>query len=237
MSGETYLRKWPDDLRPWRRPATAVGPAPPDCPDRGDLWWSTRDHQLYVWTGREWVAASCCDGDGDDIRAVVSVGGRPPEQPQPGRLWWSTGDLQLYVWCGEWIAAACCAGEGGGQGEPGPPGPQGPPGLTGPAGPPGSTGPQGPAGPQGPQGPQGDPGSGLAFVGVVPTVADLPASATNGEMYLVTANDHLYVWVDTTWVDTGSSPGGGIPEAPADGHIYGRYNNSWLALMDDGVYA
>lgn len=36
-----------------------VGPLPP-TPGQGQLWWNTNDGQLYVWTGSQWVAASCC---------------------------------------------------------------------------------------------------------------------------------------------------------------------------------
>lgn len=91
-----------------------------------------------------------------------------------------------------------------------------------------------------PAGAQGTPGSGLSFVGVVATTAQLPVPGVQGEMYLVTANEHLYVWVSTPspgqWVDTGASPGGGIPEAPTDGQVYGRSGSSWISIIDDGVF-
>ena len=52
-------------------------------------------------------------------------------------------------------------------------------------------------------GPKGDPGSGVHVTGSVPTAADLPAGATEGDAYIVTANGHLHVWDGSAWVDTG----------------------------------
>lgn len=40
-----------------------VGPVAPSAPGKGQLWWDTNDGQLYVWTGSQWVAASCCDDE------------------------------------------------------------------------------------------------------------------------------------------------------------------------------
>ena len=102
-----------------------------------------------------------------------------------------------------------------GGGQPGPPGPPGPIGPTGPAGPAGGTGPQGPPGPQGPQ---GAAGTGITFKGSVPTSNDLPASGnTQGDAYLVQADDSLWIWDGTTWVDGGSiqgPPGVQGPQGP-----------------------
>jgi hypothetical protein len=89
------------------------------------------------------------------------------------------------------------------QGPPGGPGPVGPPGGPGPVGPPGSqglTGPQGAVGPIGPEGPVGAP---LNAKGTVATVGNLPPTGTNGDMWVVTANGHAYVWDNGAWNDMG----------------------------------
>ncbi|MBO0863669.1 MAG: hypothetical protein J2P16_01165 [Mycobacterium sp.] len=120
--------------------------------------------------------------------------------------------------------------EGGQQGPPGPPGPQGPPGQNG------TPGPQGPAGPQGPQGPQG-PVTGITYKGAVADASALPTTGnTNGDIWTTLNDDHQHIWDGTQWVDLGPLTAG-IPDAPADGHLYARQNNAWVTLMDDGVYA
>ena len=115
------------------------------------------------------------------------------------------------------------AGATGPQGVPGPTGIQGPVGATGPIGltgaqgPPGLAGSQGAPGPTGaagatgaigPTGPQGQTGTGITFIGTVATVANLPPTATQGDAYIVTADDHLYIFSATnTWDDAGNIQG------------------------------
>lgn len=88
-------------------------------------------------------------------------------------------------------------GEVGPKGDIGNTGPQG---ETGPAGPAGAEGPMGPQGPQGDVGPKGDqgdqgiPGLGITFQGRVATVGDLPATAVQGDMYIVDATGDAWVW-------------------------------------------
>ena len=92
-------------------------------------------------------------------------------------------------------------------GSDGPPGPQGP---AGPAGANGATGPQGPAGAQGIQGPKGDKGdagTSLVLKGSVATVGDLPAGATLGDAYVVTATGHVHIWNGSAWDDAGPIQG------------------------------
>ena len=108
--------------------------------------------------------------------------------------------------------------------ETGPPGPQGPPGAQGPIGPvgpqgsTGGVGPQGPAGPQGIQGPQGVAGTGITMQGSLPTEGDLPATGnTQGDAYIVQADDSLWIWDGTAWVSGGSiqgPPGAQGPQGP-----------------------
>jgi hypothetical protein len=53
----------------------------------------------------------------------------------------------------------------------------------------------GPVGPQGPQGPQGIAGTGISFLGTVPTFADLPATGnTPGDMYITLDANDGYIW-------------------------------------------
>jgi hypothetical protein len=95
-------------------------------------------------------------------------------------------------------------------------------GSQGPQGPAGSTGPQGIAGPTGPKGDKGDPGAdgadgtSLVIKGTVATIGDLPAGAAVGDAYMVTANNHVYVWsVNGTWDDLGPIQGPAGPQGPA----------------------
>ena len=114
-----------------------------------------------------------------------------------------------------WIPSGSIRGPQGEQGPQGLQGMQGLPGadgMAGPQGPQGPAGPQGATGPQGPQGLQGiqgAPGLGITFKGHVPTRADLPGSASQGDAYIVQADDSFQVWdaAAATWVDGGSIQG------------------------------
>ena len=56
----------------------------------------------------------------------------------------------------------------------------------------------------GPTGPTGPQGVSINAKGFVATVGALPASANlNGDAYVVQADDHLYVWSGTAWIDSG----------------------------------
>ena len=92
----------------------------------------------------------------------------------------------------------------------GPTGPTGPTGVAGPTGSAGSAGTTGPTGPtgtsgtNGPTGPTGAAGTGITYKGTVATVGALPSSGnTAGDAYVVTADDHLYVWNGSAWTDAG----------------------------------
>ena len=74
-------------------------------------------------------------------------------------------------------------------------------------------------GPEGPMGPMGSQGIGIQYVGSVPTVADLPATATQGDLYIVEEFDPNkgFVWDATTstWTDSGPVQGPqGVPGIP-----------------------
>ncbi|QCZ50927.1 hypothetical protein [Levilactobacillus brevis] len=55
------------------------------------------------------------------------------------------------------------------------------------------------------QGPKGDTGAGLDIKGQVASVSTLPATATEGDGYLV--NEELYVWTNGAWKDCGPIQG------------------------------
>jgi hypothetical protein len=85
------------------RGETQVDPFPPRHPVPGQLWWNTKDGQLYIYTGWQWVAASCCDCTQTPVSAT------PPPKPVAGTLWWNSSDGQLYIFTGtQWVAASCC---------------------------------------------------------------------------------------------------------------------------------
>jgi hypothetical protein len=105
-------------------------------------------------------------------------------------------------------------GRAGAAGPQGPLGPQGPQGAPGAVGPQGERGPQGDTGSQGPQGAKGDPGAGVHVTGSVADEDDLPATANEGDAYIVTFTGHLHVWDGTAFVDTGPVQGPEGPQGP-----------------------
>jgi len=89
----------------------------------------------------------------------------------------------------------------------------GPTGSQGAQGVPGPTGPQGTQGAQGVQGPQGTPGTGITMRGSVATPGDLPPTGnTQGDAYIVQADDSLWIWDGTKWVSGGSIQGPAGPQ-------------------------
>ncbi|ARN92879.1 hypothetical protein AZI11_08175 [Levilactobacillus brevis] len=72
-------------------------------------------------------------------------------------------------------------------------------------GPKGDKGDVGPQGQQGIQGPKGATGHGLEIKGKVDTTSQLPATASEGDGYLVA--EELYVWTDNEWKDCGQIQG------------------------------
>lgn len=97
----------------------------------------------------------------------------------------------------------------GNIGSPGPAGPIGPQGYVGPEGP------QGVEGPVGPTGPQGSTGTGVTMQGEVATQGDLPASGNSqGDAYIVQADDSLWIYDGTAFVSGGSIQGPPGPTGP-----------------------
>jgi hypothetical protein len=116
------------------------------------------------------------------------------------------------------------AGPAGAQGQQGPQGDtgaQGAAGADGGVGPAGPVGAQGPQGPQGVQGAQGAAGTGITMKGSVATQSALPASGnTQGDAYLVSADDSLWIWNGSQWISGGSiqgPPGAQGPAGPQGG--------------------
>jgi hypothetical protein len=107
------------------------------------------------------------------------------------------------------------AGPQGLTGGTGAQGPKGDTGSTGATGATGATGPQGAAGVAGPQGvtgAQGPPGPAIRMRGQVPTIADLPPTGNQvGDAFVVEADDDLYAWDGTNWVNCGPIQG---PQGP-----------------------
>ncbi len=79
----------------------------------------------------------------------------------------------------------------------------------------------------GPKGDKGDTGTGLNFIGSVPTVDDLPSSGNEpGDTYIVDATDELYIWgEDNAWhsIDTGGVDLSGYTERDVDEIITGSW--------------
>ena len=79
----------------------------------------------------------------------------------------------------------------------------------------------------GPKGDKGDTGTGLNFIGSVPTVDDLPSSGNEaGDTYIVDATDELYVYgEDNVWhsIDTGTADLSGYTERDVDELITGSW--------------
>lgn len=72
----------------------------------------------------------------------------------------------------------------------------------------------GPPGPAGPAGPAGPPGPGLDFQGAVADAAALPSTATPGQAWVTSDDNHLHVWsADTSaFVDVGGFVGPAGPQ-------------------------
>lgn len=133
-----------------------------------------------------------------------------PASPVEGAAYVVDADGLMYVYAAGWPAE----GEGypfrGPQGIQGATGPKGDTGDTGPQGeqgPKGDKGDQGDQGPEGPQGIQGTPGVSMDIEGTVSTYADLPASPTPGDAYVVAADGKLYFYDGVAW----PADGAGVP--------------------------
>ena len=134
-----------------------------------------------------------------------------------------------------WVAAGSLKGPQGIQGLQGVEGPAGPAGVDGAQGIQGEQGLAGPEGPQGQQGIQGAPGLGITFRGQVPTTADLPVDAAQGDAWIVQADDSFQVWdaASSSWVNGGSIQGPqGIEGAPGPQGLQGEVGPQGIQGID-----
>lgn len=82
--------------------------------------------------------------------------------------------------------------------------------------------------PAGAQGPQGNPGSSSRIV--LGSGAPSDASGNTTDVYIDVSTGDMYGPKTTTW---GPIVGNfkGIPDAPADGKLYGRKDNAWVEIV------
>jgi hypothetical protein len=76
------IQKMFNELAANQQQQTALGDWPPDNPKPGALWFDTSSGQLFVWTGNEWVVATCCGTAVEDDEVDYSLA----EQATP-RKW------------------------------------------------------------------------------------------------------------------------------------------------------
>jgi hypothetical protein len=139
------------------------------------------------------------------VGTVMRVEDLPATAAQGDVFWVETpSPTTAFVWNAEtaaFVAAGRVQGDNGNDGQPG------------------AVGPAGPAGADGAPGIQGAPGLGITFRGGVDVEADLPATAEQGDLYVVATPEpaHGFVWdADAAaWVDAGPVQGPqGVPGQP-----------------------
>lgn len=150
----------------------------PDTPAVDEIYTAPNGVQ-YQWDGSVWNVVSAAAGVPGP---QGEVGPEGPIGPQ--------GEQGIQGIQGE-VGPKGDIGNTGPQGEVGPVGPRGEQGITG------ADGAKGDVGPKGDQGDQGVPGLGILFKGRIATVGDLPATATQGDLYLIDATGDAWVWSDT----------------------------------------
>lgn len=199
---------------------------------------------MYYWSGEAWLPIST--GGGSDSAHIVSdteptgvasVGdlwiqpngtappgspgeGEPGPQGEPGIAATIEVAETLTIDAGLPAEVVNVGNENKAQfsfkiprGQDGTDGQDGAPGVDGATGADGAVGPQGE---QGQQGIQGPPGLGIRYVGTVDAQGDLPATATQGDLYVVSTPEPArgFVWDDATssWKDSGPVQGPqGVP--------------------------
>ena len=147
--------------------------------------------------------------------ALNPLGTVPTEADLPTGA--SHGDYYTTVDTGEgfaftgadWVNLGVMRGP---QGDHGVQGLQGVDGLQGPKGD------AGPTGPTGPQGPKGDQGAGIKPLGTKASEADLPATGTDGDGWIIGTD--LWVWsvTDNDWINVGGFVGPTGPAGPTGPH-------------------
>ena len=185
----------------------------------GDTYVVLDTNGVYIWDGTQWVySGQVSFGYTGPTGATGSVGpqgstgltgatgptGAPSNIAGPTGPTGSTGA----------VGPTGSVGATGPTGPTGPisttPGPTGSTGAIGPTGPTGAVGPGGPGGPTGSTGatgstgPTGPIGTGIQYQGVVATTGNLPPTGnTQGDAYIVEADDHIWIWDGSAWTDGG----------------------------------
>lgn len=139
-------------------------------------------------------------------KGTVATQSALPSGAALGDLWTTEDTGYGYAWDGSsWISLGLMRG---------PQGDDGLQGLQGADGPQGPAGPTGPTGPTGPQGPKGDQGAGIKPLGTKATEADLPATGTEGDGWIIGTD--LWVWsvTDNDWINVGGFVGPTGPAGP-----------------------
>ena len=88
-------------------------------------------------------------------------------------------------------------------------------------------------GQQGIRGEKGDTGRGLIILGLVANVSDLPATANDGDAYLVegTNTNNLYVWIDNQFVDVGPFGNSGLSKATQTQAVEGTDDEAYMTPL------
>jgi len=192
---------------------------------------------MYYWSGTAWLPVSSGGGGSDSAHivsdteptGVAAVGdlwiqpngtappgspgeGEPGPQGEPGLA--ATIEVAETITIGAGLPASVINVGNENKASLSFKIPQGLPGAAGPAGPQGVQGVdgiQGPPGVQGVDGIQGPPGLGIRYAGTVDAQGDLPATATQGDLYVVSTPEPArgFVWdeVKAAWQDSGPVQG------------------------------
>ncbi|ARQ95363.1 tail fiber protein [Bradyrhizobium phage BDU-MI-1] len=81
------------------------------------------------------------------------------------------------------------------------------PSIKGDKGDQGDVGPPGSRGQKGDKGDRGEQGRGIALSGAVATFADLPVSASDGDLFVTLDDGHGWAWINAAWNDIGQFRG------------------------------
>lgn len=206
----------------------------------GDTYLVAADGRAYIRSEAGWPAdgtgipfrgpegaqgAKGDKGDAFKIKAsVAAYANLPATGVSAGDNYYVQADGQVYTYTGTaWPANGSgiqfrgSKGDTGATGATGATGPKGDKGNTGDTGPQGPTGPTGATGPKGDKGDKGDTGDqgrALTVEHAVATYADLPATATVGDMYVVADGGLLYIYTESGWPADGAGVQFRGPQGP-----------------------
>ena len=185
-----------------------VGQLPSSNNIVGDSYLVTQDGHLYVWNGTSWTDAGLIQGatGPTGTQGVTGPTGASGIQGVSG----PTGPQGTQGVIGPTGAQGVTGptGASGIQGVQGIAGPTGAQGVTGPTGASGAQGTQGAQGPTGPTGAKGNDGTSVQIIGSVASASNIPGypnthTGAQGDGYLISSDNHLWVWNGTVWQDVG----------------------------------